>query len=159
RLSVSGQDLHGGPLGHPYYGGQLNDDAVPGVPVEGTISISYTEVAGNYPDGTPYSLRHPVYTILNPQYGSLSGVMISPRVAQQIPGLGILESVDESTILAWVDEADANGDGISGRANYVWDYINNTTALGRFGWKANQPSLSQQTAGAFLGDMGITTDY
>ena len=29
--------------------------------------------------------------------------------------------------------------------------------LGRFGWKANQPSLQQQTAAAFNGDMGITT--
>jgi CxxC motif-containing protein (DUF1111 family) len=159
RLSVSGQDAHGGPMPHPDYGGQLNDDAIPGVPVEGAISVTYAEVTGIYPDGTNYSLRSPSYTIQNPQYGSLSGVMISPRVAQQIPGLGLLESVDEATILLWVDETDANADGISGRANYVWDYTNNTTALGRFGWKANQPSLAQQTAGAFQGDMGITSSY
>jgi len=159
RLSVSGTDVHGGPLGHPDYGDQLNDGAVSGIPSEGTIAVSYTEVPGNYPDGTPYSLRQPQYTISNPQYGSLSGAMISPRVAQQMPGLGILESVDDAVILEWVDESDANSDGVSGRANYVWDYVNNTTSLGKFGWKANQPSLIQQTAAAFLGDMGITSDY
>jgi CxxC motif-containing protein (DUF1111 family) len=35
--------------------------------------------------------------------------------------------------------------------------LNSRTALGRFGWKANEPTVAQQTAGAFLGDMGITT--
>jgi len=159
RLSISGTDIHGGPLAHPDYGGQLNDISIPGIPTEGEVTVTYTEMPGVYPDGKTYSLRVPAYTVSNPMYGSLSGAMISPRVAQQIPGLGILESVDEVTILSWVDEFDANGDGISGRANYVWDYINNTTALGRFGWKANQPSIAQQTAGAFLGDMGITSDY
>jgi CxxC motif-containing protein (DUF1111 family) len=29
--------------------------------------------------------------------------------------------------------------------------------LGRFGWKANQPSIEQQSAGAFLGDIGLTS--
>ncbi len=49
-----------------------------------------------------------------------------------------------------------DGDGISGRPNYVWDAAQGSSALGRFGWKANQPTLHQQVAGAFLGDIGIT---
>ena len=32
------------------------------------------------------------------------------------------------------------------------------TVIGRFGWKANQPNLAQQTFGAFHGDIGITSE-
>lgn len=83
--------------------------------------------------------------------------MISPRIAPQMAGLGLLEAIDETTILSFKDENDKNSDGILGKANYVWDTKNNKKTLGRFGWKANQPSLHQQTVGAFLGDIGITT--
>jgi CxxC motif-containing protein (DUF1111 family) len=63
--------------------------------------------------------------------------------------------VPEPTILALAKEQERLG--VSGRPNYVWDVENETVALGRFGWKANQPSLRQQTAGAFHGDIGATT--
>ena len=55
------------------------------------------------------------------------------------------------------DERDADGDGISGRPNYVWSVETTSTAIGRFGWKANQPTVRQQVASAFAGDMGITS--
>lgn len=157
RLSVPGMDAHGGPMGDPTFGGQLQDIAIQGVQAEGEIQISYTEQRGNYPDGTPYSLRAPQYNIQF-NYGSPGGgMMISPRVANQMCGLGLLEAIDESTLLALADEGDVNGDGVSGRPNYVWDVSEQTTRIGRFGWKANQPSLLQQTAGAFVGDMGLTS--
>jgi CxxC motif-containing protein (DUF1111 family) len=92
-------------------------------------------------------------------YGELSGsLLFSPRVAQQLIGLGLLEALDENTILSFTDENDVNRDGVSGRANYVYDFINKKTSIGRFGWKANQPSLRQQISSAFLGDMGLTTN-
>ena len=47
--------------------------------------------------------------------------------------------------------------GVRGKPNYVWDYENEQDVLGRFGWKANQPNMRQQTAAAFLGDIGATT--
>ena len=72
-------------------------------------------------------------------------------------GLGLLESVSEADVLALADANDANGDGISGRPNYVWDVAAQATRLGRFGWKANQPNLRQQSAAAYNGDMGITS--
>jgi CxxC motif-containing protein (DUF1111 family) len=106
----------------------------------------------------PYSLQKPIYEFLNLGYGALQpNTMISPRIAQQIPGLGLLEAISESSILALADVNDSNGDGISGKPNYVWDYQKQQKTLGRFGWKANQPSLFQQTASALLGDMGITS--
>jgi CxxC motif-containing protein (DUF1111 family) len=60
-------------------------------------------------------------------------------------------------VLALADEHDEDGNGISGRPNWVWDAKHGQVALGRFGWKANQPNLEQQNSGAFLGDMGITS--
>lgn len=158
RLSIPGTTAHGGPLADPNYGGQLNPLAILGVPAEGDIEVSYQEISGKYSDGTTYSLRKPVYTFKDGAYGNLAaGAMISPRVAPQMVGLGLLASIDESTIKAIADPDDVNGDGISGRVNVVWDFGEEKQAIGRFGWKANQPTLRQQTAGAFLGDIGITS--
>ncbi len=157
RLSIPGTNAHGGAVPDPTFGGQLQDIAIPGVQAEGTVQIAYTEMPGTYPDGTPYSLRKPEYSILF-NYGFPSGnIMMSPRVANQMIGLGLFEALDESTLLAFADENDSDGDGISGRPNYVWDEAAQNTRIGRFGWKANQPSLLQQSAGAFLGDMGLTS--
>jgi CxxC motif-containing protein (DUF1111 family) len=39
----------------------------------------------------------------------------------------------------------------------VWDAEHERFATGRMGWKAEQPSVRTQTAGAFVGDMGITS--
>tara|TARA_R110001592_G_scaffold32162_1_gene112742 strand:+ start:10803 stop:12200 length:1398 start_codon:yes stop_codon:yes gene_type:complete len=158
RLSVPGNAADGGPLGHPVYGGQLNDRAVHGVPAEGMAQIFYEDIKGQYPDGTPYSLRKPNYKFIEMAYGPLGDdIMFSPRVAPALHGAGLLEAIPEDTIMAWADPNDADADGISGRPNMVWDPINNTKALGRFGWKANVSSLRLQDAGAAVGDMGVTT--
>ncbi|MGD8608977.1 MAG: di-heme oxidoredictase family protein, partial [Myxococcales bacterium] len=58
----------------------------------------------------------------------------------------------------WADPDDADGNGISGRVNQVWDVSAHEMRVGRFGWKAEQPSVRQQVAGALVGDMGITSE-
>lgn len=136
----------------PTYGHQLQDNAIMGLTAEGQFTITYEEIPGTFADGTPYSLRRPTYTFANLAAGNMAaGVLISPRVAPQMIGLGLLEAVPEATLRGLADPDDANGDGISGRVNEI------NGAAGRFGWKANQPTLWAQTAAAFLGDMGITT--
>jgi CxxC motif-containing protein (DUF1111 family) len=158
RLSVPGRADNGGPKPDPVYGDQLQENGILGVPAEGISRVSYTEVPGTFADGTPYSLRRPTYTIEKPGYGPLDPeVMLSPRTAPFVIGLGLLEAIPEETILGLADPDDRNGDGISGRPNHVWDVERSATVLGRFGWKANQPSLRQQNAAAFLGDMGISS--
>lgn len=158
RLSIPGIDENGGPLAHPDYGDQLNDQSIPTIAAEGQIQISYQTIQGSFADGETYTLQSPQYSIINTAYGPLgAGVLMSPRVGQQVIGMGLLEAIDETRILSLADEHDADGDGISGKANYVWDIQKQQTVLGRFGWKANQPSVAQQTAGAFIGDMGLTT--
>lgn len=145
------------PLPDPNYGTQFHPRAILGVVPDGSVSVSYQEMPGHYPDGTSYSLRIPVNTFaLN--HGPFSpGIMISPRVAPHMIGMGLLEAIDEAQLLALADPNDANGDGISGRPNYVWDVTRQQKVIGRFGWKANEPTVRQQVAGAFNGDIGLTT--
>jgi CxxC motif-containing protein (DUF1111 family) len=158
RLSVPGTDEHGGPLGEPSYGTQFNPFSILGIPSEGTPAVSYLEVPGTFADGEPYSLRQPTYSFPDLSFGPFAeGTMVSPRIAPQIPGLGLLEAIDEATILALADEDDADGDGISGKPNRVWDVQRGAMALGRFGWKAGVPTVEQQSMGAFSGDIGITS--
>ncbi len=158
RLSVPGQDQHGGPNPVPNYGDQLQDRAVTGVKAEGQAIIEWEEIAGTYGDGTSYSLRKPTVKFTNLAYGDMpDDVMTSTRVAAPVIGLGLLQFIPEENLYKLADPDDANRDGISGRVNVAWDAVNKTMATGRFGWKANVPTVRHQSAGAALGDMGMTT--
>lgn len=147
-----------GVVPEPVYGGQLQDFALPGKQAEGTIQITYDELVVKFSDGTPVVLRKPNLTITNLAYGPMHPeTQFSARVAPPMIGLGLLEAIPETTLLEWQDEADDNNDGISGRVNRVWDVRAEAQAIGRFGWKAGQPSLMQQNAAAFNGDLGLTS--
>ncbi|MEM9548699.1 MAG: di-heme oxidoredictase family protein [Bacteroidota bacterium] len=159
RISVDGFTETGEPRPHPVYGAQIQDRSLPAASYEAKVRIDYEFIAGTLDDGTPYELRKPIYTIEDWQYGDVTNPFdLSPRIASQLVGLGLLENIDEDDILALEDVNDSDNDGISGKANYVHDAENGGTTLGRFGWKSNQPSLRQQNAGAFNGDMGLTSD-
>lgn len=141
----------------PVYGGQLQDFATFGLPAEGRMEVSYTEQTVTLADGTGVSLRAPVYAIGQPGYGPLSpDLMISPRVAPQMIGLGLLEAIPAADILARADPDDADGDGISGRAQIVMSARHGVPMLGRFGLKAGKPTVLEQSAAAFSGDMGLS---
>ena len=159
RLSIPGTGPQGGPLPEPVYGGQLQDRAVVSVPIEGKFIIIYQEVPGAFEDGEQYSLRRPTYQFRDLNFGAMHPeTLFSPRVAPAIVGMGLLEAIPEAVILSAADPNDADGDGISGRVNMVWDERKGAMSLGRFGWKANVPTVEQQTAGAFLGDLGVTSE-
>ena len=157
RLSIPGTDVHGGPNPVPGYGGQLQQRSIFGIAAEAFVKIEYTENIFQFSDGETYSLRYPTYTLENPYIPMPGDLLISPRIAPPVFGLGLLEAVDEADILALADINDQNGDGISGKPNYVWNIVTGTKTLGRFGWKAATPSLLQQSAAAYNEDMGITS--
>jgi len=159
RLSIPGEDEHGGPKPDPVYGGQLQPLAVLGVPAEGQMRLSHSTLEGQYADGTPWSLEEPHYTLENLAFGAPHPELrVSPRVAPVMIGLGLLEAIPDAAMEKLADPEDRDGDGISGRVNHVWDVQAQAVRVGRFGWKANQPSLSQQNTSAFRGDIGITSD-
>jgi CxxC motif-containing protein (DUF1111 family) len=156
RLSIDGQTEHGGPLPVPLYGGQLQTRAILGKVPEATIDVNYTYITESFADGETYELRTPVFTIQNMYAGPVAGMMTSPRIAPPVFGMGLLEAIPDATILSFEDPYDKDGDGISGRANYVWNIKENRKTLGRFGWKANNPTILQQVAAAYNEDIGIT---
>lgn len=159
RLSIAGSGEHGGPNPHPAYGDQLQNRGIPGrVPAEGRAVVTYQERELSFRDGGKIALRQPLLRLADLQFGDIGEeTMLSVRVAPAMIGLGLLEAVPEETLLAIASEQRARG--ISGHPNYVWDQENGRMAIGRFGWKAGQPNLRQQTAAAFLGDIGATSHF
>ncbi|MEM7044301.1 MAG: di-heme oxidoredictase family protein [Pseudomonadota bacterium] len=141
----------------PTYGGQLQDFAIPGHQAEGRMVITYEEEPVELAGGEIVVLRKPTYSVDDLGYGPLHPeTMLSPRVAPAMIGLGLLEAIAEEDILANADPDDEDGDGISGRPNWVWSHEHDQVMLGRFGLKAGNPTLHQQNSDAMKGDIGIS---
>ena len=144
--------------GDPHYGGQLQDFALPGLQPEGAIKVDYRTQSVTLNGGETIQLRQPNLEITQLAYGPLHPkIQLSARIAPPMIGLGLLEAISHERLTQLTDADDKNGDGISGRLNLVWDKRSQSLQPGRFGWKAGQPSLEQQNAAAFNGDMGITS--
>lgn len=142
----------------PLLGSQLSEKAVAGLLPEGALAVTYRDEPIELWDGTDHQLRRPEYRVRLPEGSGREGaVAVSARVPGALVGMGLLEAIAPSDILAAADPDDRDGDGISGRANQVPDVRNGALGLGRFGWKAGQPSVEQQIATAFLEDMGLTS--
>lgn len=157
KLALPGPGTGGPRREHPAYGLQINDRSNTGIPPEGRASITWEIVEGRYGDGTPYRLRRPKIAFRDLAFGPIGpSVALSMRIAPQLTGLGLLAAVPEADILKFSDPKDRDRDGIRGRANRVVDAASGKRVLGRFGWKASQPTIAQQTADAFRNDMGLT---
>ena len=118
------------------------------VPTEGGPQIQDHAIPGATPEQLP------------------SGVDVSLRLPPPAFAMGLIEAIPEADILARADPGDANGDGISGRPNWVTaaSYVPATEPgggasprVGRFGRKAQVPALFQQVVEAYHQDMGITS--
>ncbi|WP_295802893.1 di-heme oxidoredictase family protein [uncultured Microbulbifer sp.] len=142
KWTVKVADASGKP--HPNLGAALQPKARDGAVSEGSVSIaSWSEQNG---------LRSPNYV-----FSGVTPARFSPRIAPNLVGMGLLEAIAESAVVAQADPNDSNGDGISGRVNRVRDPETGDTRLGRFGWKAGAASIRQQLARAFNTDMGVMT--
>jgi CxxC motif-containing protein (DUF1111 family) len=142
----------------PVYGTQLQDLAVPGLAGEGKMKITYAEEKVKLGDGSIVSLRKPAYSVADLAYGPLDpSTTLSPRIANPMIGLGLVEQIHPADILAHADPDDRDGDGISGKAAVVRDPASGELTLGRFGWKAQAPSIRAQSADALAGDIGISS--
>ena len=157
RLSVKGADEHGAPLPHPAYGGQLQQQGILGyVPPEGEALVSWKRTVTILDDGTKVELRSPEIRFRKLAFGPIGpDTLQSVRLAPALVGLGLLQAVPEATIASLAGSA--HGDGIRGRVNRVWDIEAQRLIPGRFGLKANQPSLRQQIAAAFHEDLGVNS--
>ncbi|WP_405127347.1 di-heme oxidoredictase family protein [Shewanella donghaensis] len=173
------------PIAVPDFGGQLfhrgvlkaradwENNAFGG---QADVYLSYEKTTITYDDGREIILKKPIFAVENPydapgetkQSANVTSnllqddVLMGWRNGMPVFGLGLLEAIPEADILANADADDANNDGISGRANWVFDAIKaqngniDPVSMGRFGWKANTPSVRVQSLGALRGDIGIT---
>ena len=162
-----------GHLPHPVYGDQIQSQSIslahqlrhsqkPGVlkhdvAPEAYIHINWQEKVFTYPDQSQINLRFPELDFKYLGYGDINeDAVFSIRVAPMIHGMGLISLISDDDILALSDENDGNQDGISGRPNQVWNVETQRTEIGRFGLKANKPTLEMIVSGAFTNDLGIT---
>lgn len=170
KVGSSELDDNGEPLPHPHFGRTLQPNSFDAsIPAEPASRVRYVAVPGQYADGTPYQLQRPVYDFIDdadlifatshePDEPIGRGIRhYSARMPQPIAGLGLLEAVDEETLLLRHDPDDLDDDGISGRASLVFDPGAASPRIGRFGWKADKYSLAHFTATALRDEIGVRT--
>jgi CxxC motif-containing protein (DUF1111 family) len=146
-------------LPDPKYGEQLSERSIPGIAPEARLEVRWQEQSFRFPDGELASLRTPELKVLDLPLGPLArDTQLRPRLAPAVPGVGLLEAIPDSEILAREDPDDLDGDGVSGRARRVPDGPEGSFEIGRFGWKADQSSVLDQVARALRLDIGITSD-
>jgi len=142
----------------PVYGHQLQGRGMPGVAPEYRLNLTYSEHEVALSGGETVRLRRPTYEIGALAYGPLAtGARVSARLAPPLFGLGLIEAIPAADILAGADPEDADGDGISGRANVVRSAEYGQAMLGRFGFKAGVATIREQAARAFAEDIGLST--
>jgi CxxC motif-containing protein (DUF1111 family) len=136
--------------GDPIYGQQIQTQSVAGIGAEASVGITFETHSVILADSTVVELRKPIPKLDKLAYGDLaSSMVISPRLATAIHGIGLLERIPEAAILANVHPG-------GGKPNYVTDPITGERALGRFGWKASAPSLEVQDGKALDLDIGLS---
>ena len=142
----------------PFYGEQLAINGNLKVPFEGNIKIDFEDFEVKFPDGETVILQKPKYSLENLNYGELKkNSVISYRLAQSLNGMALIDLIDEKEILKNQDIDDKNGDGISGKANFVYSPISKKYELGRYTHKASVAKLKEQVAFAASNDIGLTT--
>ncbi|MEC5209365.1 CxxC motif-containing protein (DUF1111 family) [Psychrobacter sp. PL15] len=150
-------------VAHPVYGGQLQDRGIQGVPAEAQIAVQWTDKLVTFADGYTETLRAPTFSLTKPGYGAFDDeLMVSPRIALPMIGLGLLEQIPDEDIKKQAvsnnKNADNNASSIRGKFNWVMDPKTGKLALGRFGWKAGQTKILTQNQSAFSEDMGLTSN-
>lgn len=152
---------HQSVIAEPTYGDQLQDFSILGIKPEVRVLWRWSEQTVKTTQdnkSVSFTLREPVLEYSDFSHGDLHpDTMFSPRVAPSMIGLGLLESISEQAIRDNASEKSQSDKGVSGRVNEVWGIRKQALTLGRFGWKAGQPTVEQQNSGAFLGDMGLTS--
>lgn len=158
-------DAQGNPIPDTRFGGHLEQGLITdaGQTFDGRQAVlsiaSYTSTPGTYPDGTPYTLQTPQYALADITGKALPmPAHMSVRSAPHLVGMGLLESVSETTLQALATASASDPDHAVGKLQIVTDLKDPTLKrVGRFGWRATSATVEQQAAAALNGDIGVTT--
>lgn len=151
-----GRVLDGKLSPHPLLGEQVQTSATTGLAAEGRLVLTYDPQQVTLADGAKVDLRRPRFVIANDAGKELAINWLSPRLAPDLHGLGLLERIPFERMAELADPDDLDDDGISG-AVVMSTYADADIHPGRFGWKADEPDLEHQASGAFHLDMGLST--
>lgn len=139
----------------PVYGTHVQTRSVPGLPAEARVSVAWEARTVTLPDGTSVELRKPSIRLTDWGYGAPHpDLRAGLRVAPSMTGMGLLQAVPATDLRAYAKAQQA--DGLRGIAQTATDH-QGEELLGRFGWKATQPTVRQQVLDAFVNDIGITS--
>ncbi len=134
--------------------------AVGGISPVSEVRAGYLDESGNFIVLGGDTLHH-LFSLPNqecqPRIPAEANVM-ARRIPIPLFGAGLVEAIPDDTIVALEDPEDRNADGISGRAAIVIDVATGKKRVGRFGWKAQHPTLLAFGADAYRNEMGITND-
>lgn len=157
-LSLTRNNDDGLETADPHYGRQIQTFAVPGLLAEGDININYETKNIQFNDGDTIVLRRPVLSLHRLNYGPVPAkTILSARIAPPMIGLGLLEAIADDDIRHQADPDDEDEDGVSGRVSVVRS--GGYEVIGRFGYRASQPSVKLQSAAAFASDLGLSTSH
>ncbi|NLQ18894.1 c-type cytochrome [Marinomonas sp. M1K-6] len=143
-------------IGDKIYGHQFQGQSSPGILPEGDYRLSYSTHLETLADGTEVKLRKPNLHWTKLNYGDFDDdtgftMLVSPALV----GMGLLDNITNTSIMANADPDDRNNDGISGRVN--WIYQDKQKVIGRFGYKASVANIRAQNQSAFNTDLGLST--
>ncbi|HEY1960186.1 MAG TPA: di-heme oxidoredictase family protein [Polyangiaceae bacterium] len=115
------------------------------------IRQAYVTPAGFVPQADGTMLHHQSAAIgVRPEPEPMCDYF-EPRQPPAVFGLGLVDRIADATIVSHEDPYDADGDGIRGRASRLAD-----GRIGRFGWKADVPSLAEFARDALSNEIGLT---
>jgi CxxC motif-containing protein (DUF1111 family) len=144
-VRIAGRD--GAP--HPYYGVQIQSDAVPGLRPEGRVRLGVPPPAAARDDRSRLEVR-----LDGPPAGQT--FHLGARLAPSLRGRAVLDAISADAVLALAAPERQAALGLAGQARLVPD-AEGRLQLGRYGWKASQPDLVDQIAQALVIDLGLST--
>jgi len=140
----------------PVYGSHLQTRSLPGLSSEARVTVRWDRHTETLPDGTVVELRQPALEMSEWAYGPPSETLRAGlRVAPAMTGLGLLEAIPSEAIRAYAEAQRETG--LRGIVQEGVTLRDNASRIGRFGWKARQPTVRQQSLDAFVNDIGITS--
>jgi CxxC motif-containing protein (DUF1111 family) len=135
-----------------------------GVPVGGGGSARTVTRIGTLVNGDFDPLTHLGGSLL--QGAGIPGVrgdirppeatIVARRRSTSLLGLGLVDATDDTTFITLAQLQASRNDGTAGRVALVDNIIAGMKTVGKFGWKAQVPTLQQFSADAYLNEMGIT---
>lgn len=85
--------------------------------------------------------------------------IVAGRKTTPLFGLGLVDAVPDKVFIALALAEKNISPATAGRPNVVIDATTGKTAVGKFGWKSQVPSLAHFSGDAYLNEMGITSPF